>query len=95
VSTLNPPPKIKPKGPYSRGIRRGAVGRVDGRSREGRFLRACEAEFVAQLGHEASFSELMLIRRVSRSLLQLEKLDEKMEAGTWTELDSHVQGIHG
>lgn len=74
--------KIRPLGPHSKSLSRGAVGdTIDGRSREGRFLRQAEAELVAQLGREASFGERLLIRRIARAMLQLEKFDEKLSAG--------------
>jgi hypothetical protein len=41
---------------------RGSVEGWDGRSREGKFLRKCEAELIAQIGGEPSWAQLMLGR---------------------------------
>jgi hypothetical protein len=45
---------------------------IDGRSREGKFLRKCEAELVAQTGGEPSFAQRLLVRRIARAMLKLE-----------------------
>jgi hypothetical protein len=86
-------PKPKSFGPHSRAFRAGALGdRIDGRSREGRFLRKVEAELVAQIGGQLSFAQTLLIRRIARATLQLELLDEKMMAGAFTAYDARIQG---
>ena len=70
-------------GPHSRALRRGVVGdQIDGRSREGRFLRAAEAELIAHVGGEPSFGQRILIRRAARAMLRLELLDAKMADGS-------------
>jgi hypothetical protein len=86
------PAKTRRIGPYSRAFRSALGDQFDGRSREGRFIRKVEAEIVAQLGGTASFVQLSLIRRVARTMLQLELLDKKFSSGNWTQLDGHVQG---
>jgi hypothetical protein len=84
---------VESLGPTSKAFRNGALGdRVDGRSREGKFLRRVEAELVAQIGGEPSFAQELLIRRVARSSLQLELLDEKMMRGEFRESDGRIQG---
>ncbi|MDE3176812.1 MAG: hypothetical protein KGM15_11985 [Pseudomonadota bacterium] len=71
-------PKVRVLGPHSRVPTRGAVGDgVDGRSREGRFLRQTERELLIQFGREPSFGERLLIRRIARAMLQLELFDQK------------------
>jgi hypothetical protein len=80
------------KGPYCKSLSRGSLGEVDGRSKEGKFLRRVEGELVAQLGGEPSFAQRLLIRRAARSLLQLELLDEKLSTGSWTAHDCRTQG---
>ena len=63
---------LKRIGPYSKAFRNGSLGDdFDGRSREGKFLRKFEAEMVAQLGGSPTFAQLALLRRASRTLLQL------------------------
>jgi hypothetical protein len=86
-------PKIANRGPYCRALRTGgAIGQAhDGRSREGKFLRKIEAELLAQLP-DYSFAQQLLVRRIARSLLQLELFDEKIASGSFTELDAHVMG---
>ena len=80
-------------GPHSRALRRGVVGdQIDGRSREGRFLRAAEAELIAQTGGEPSFGQRILIRRAARAMLRLELLDAKMAEGSWTDHDARTFG---
>jgi hypothetical protein len=59
-------------------LRRGVLGdRVDGRSREGRFLTKCERELVTQVGGAPSFTQKLLIKRLSsRGMLRLGRVDE-------------------
>jgi hypothetical protein len=94
MNAVSPPRKLPRLGPESRIFRRGVVGdSVDGRSREGRFLLKCEAELLAQLGPAITFTQRMLVRRLSRGLLRLELLDEKaMRDGTLTDHDGRVFG---
>src|SRR5437764_9565956 len=69
-------------GPYSRAIDRGAVGSaIDGRSREGRFLRTYEAMLVEHVGGKPSVVERALISRSARLALHLELMDERALAG--------------
>ena len=83
--------RIAPISPHCRALRRGSLGdSIDGRSREGKFLRKCEVELVAQIGGEPSFAQSLLIRRAARALLQLEILDKKMAAGNWTGHDGRT-----
>ena len=80
-------------GPHSRALRRGVVGdQIDGRSREGRFLRAAEAELIAHVGGEPSFTQRLLIRRAARAMLRLELFDEKLASGNWSDHDGRTYG---
>ena len=65
---------------------------IDGRSREGKFLRKCEAELVAQVGGQPSFAQRLLIRRIARAMLKLEMFDAKMAGGSWTDHDARTYG---
>lgn len=79
-------------GPYSRLIDRGAVGgAIDGRSREGRFLRAYEKALVVHVGGNPSLVQRALICRAARLALHLELLDEKtlVEGFTFTKHDCY------
>jgi hypothetical protein len=79
-------------GAYSRVLERGAIGdSLDGRSREGRFLRAFEASLTEHVGGSPSTTQKILIRRASRALLRLELFDEKMTSGL-TDHDARVYG---
>src|SRR4051812_4062315 len=70
------------KGPYSRVIDRGAVGGlIDGRSREGRYLRAYERQLVEHVGGNPSIVQRALIQRAARLALHLELMDERSLAG--------------
>ena len=90
---LTSPNPVARVGPYSLAFSRGSVGdTIDGRSREGKFLRRVEAELIAQVGGKPSFAQSLLIRRAARSMLQLELLDEKMASGNWTAHDARTQG---
>ena len=62
------------------------------RTREGRFLKHAEAQLAAQLGGSPSFAQAILIRRAARAMLQLEKLDEKIATGAWTDHDARTYG---
>jgi hypothetical protein len=69
-------------GPYSRLIDRGAVGGlIDGRSREGRFLRAYERQLTEHVGGSPSIVQRCLIDRAARLALHLELMDERSLAG--------------
>jgi hypothetical protein len=65
---------------------------IDGRSREGKFLRKCEAELIAQVGGKPSFAQRLLIRRIARAMLKLEMFDAKMTGGNWTDHDARTYG---
>jgi hypothetical protein len=80
-------------GPHSRTFNRGAIGHsIDGRSREGRFLRAFEAQLSEHIGGKPSIAERMLISRLARIALRLEMFDEKLSAGTLTDHDGRIYG---
>ena len=82
-----------PLGPHCRALRRGVIGdAIDGRSREGKFLRKCEAELVAQIGGEPSFAQRLLARRIARVMLKLELFDAKMARDSWTDHDARTYG---
>lgn len=58
--------------PDSRALGRGALGdAIDGRSREGKFIRRIEAELLDQLGANPSFAQLLLVRRAARARRQI------------------------
>jgi hypothetical protein len=83
----------QPLGPHCRALRRGVIGDgIDGRSREGKFLRKCEAELIAHCGGSPSFTQRLMIRRCARAMLRLELLDGKMEDGSWTDHDARTFG---
>jgi hypothetical protein len=93
VNAVNPVRKRPSLTPESRVFNRGVLGdKIDGRSREGRFLIKCEAELIADIGGSPTFAQLMLIRRCARGMLRLELLDEKMAAGNWTDHDARTFG---
>jgi hypothetical protein len=72
------PEKKTPVGPYSLAIQRGARGwAVDGRSREGKFLRTYEHMLTVHVGGEPSRVQTELIRRAARVALRLELMDEE------------------
>lgn len=87
-------PKIRPLGPYSRSLHRGAIGdSLDGRSREGRFLRQAERELLAQIGGEPTFAQKLLVRRVAKMTFLAEKLDDKLTDGnSWSPHDARTFG---
>jgi hypothetical protein len=90
---------IKPRrvGPYSRILTNGAGEGFDGRSREGKFVRRCEAELLSQIGREPTFGERLLVRRIARLSLQCELFDRKLASGAdWTAHDSRsYSGVQG
>jgi hypothetical protein len=77
--------------PYCRALARGVIA-IDGRSKEGKFLRRCEAELTAHVGGSPSFAQKLLIRRAARAMLRLELLDAKMASGNWTDHDARTFG---
>ena len=80
-------------GPYSRTLQRGALGAtLDGRSEQGRFVRHLEAELVKHVGGSPSITQRLLIDRIIRTRLQLDALDEKLAAGTFTPHDQRTYG---
>jgi hypothetical protein len=79
--------------PHCRALSRGVIGdAIDGRSKEGKFLRRCEAELVAHVDGSPSFAQKLLIRRAARAMLRLELLDAKMASGSWTDHDARTFG---
>jgi hypothetical protein len=77
----------------SRVLRRGVLGdKLDGRSREGRFLLKVERELIAHCGGKPSFAQRLLIRRACRAMLRLELLDEKLTGGKWSDHDAREFG---
>ncbi len=96
VKQVAPSAKLRPLGPHSRVLTRGALGDVNGRTREGRFLRQIEKELIGQLGREPSFGERLLIRRISRGTLQLELFDQKLSTeGEFTAHDARAYSALG
>jgi len=87
VNAIDPPLKLSRLSSESRVLRRGSLGdQIDGRSREGRFLRDIERELVAHVGGNPTVTQKLLIRRLARGLLRLELLDERITRG---ELNDH------
>jgi hypothetical protein len=79
--------------PDSRALGRGALGdAIDGRSREGKFIRRIEAELLDQLGDNPTFAQLLLVRRAARAALKLELYDRKLAAG---EINGHDSRMYG
>ena len=67
------------------------LGRLDGRTREGRLLRRVRAELTAHVGGKPSAPQRMLIERATTLSLYVEMLDRKvMQGGTMTEHDSRT-----
>jgi hypothetical protein len=64
-------------GPHSRAIDRGALGRIDGRSRAGRFLRQYEKQLTEHVGGSPTITQRAIISRAARVALHLELMDEK------------------
>jgi hypothetical protein len=86
-------PAIARVPPHSRMFTRGSLGSdLDGRSREGRYLRRVESELSKHVGGKPNFPQKLLIRRAARAMLRLELMDLKMATGDWTEQDGRVFG---
>jgi hypothetical protein len=91
MNAVIPTRKMRSLSSESRIIRRGVLGdRIDGRSREGRFLSQCERELTAQVGGQPSFAQKLLIRSLARAALRLELIDEKSLAGALTDHDART-----
>ena|ERR1041384_4763715 len=71
--------------PYSRP---GALAKVDGRSREGRFLKCVRADLIEHLGGSPSAIERALVERAAWLSLRVAQLDAKMASDGFTEHDS-------
>jgi hypothetical protein len=81
--------------PYSRILDRGAIGslgKLDGRSAQGRLVRHLEAELVAHIGGNPTIAQRLLIERVIKMRLQLDALDMKLMNGGWTAHDTRTYG---
>ena len=93
MNTTLSPRDHRSVGPYSRKLRRGAIGAsLDGRSAEGRFIRDLEQQLVEHVGGKPSITQRLLIDRIIKIRLQLDGLDEKLAAGNWTPHDSRTYG---
>jgi hypothetical protein len=91
MNAVDPPRKLRALSAESRVLRRGVLGdKVDGRSREGRFLTKIERELIAQIGGQPSFTQKMLIRRLARAMLRLELIEEKMTEGVLSAHDGRT-----
>jgi hypothetical protein len=81
--------------PYSRILDRGAIGslgKLDGRSAQGRLVRHLEAELVAHIGGNPTIAQRLLIERVIKMRLQLDAFDAKLTKGGWTAHDTRTYG---
>lgn len=76
-------------GPYSKVLERGALGRVNGWSWEGRFLRAYEDMLIKHVGGNPNAIVRQLITRACRLALYVEIMDKRCLAngGDMTEHD--------
>ena len=63
------------QGPYSRLLAR---GEYDGRSREGRYLRACKRELERELGGKLTTAQRILVERVCFLRLRAALFDERL-----------------
>lgn len=90
ANSRNPTPRV---GPYSRILQNGAGEGIDGRTRDGKFIRRCEAELLAQIEGDPSFTQRLLVRRVAKMMFVAERLDEKLTgADNWTPHDARTFG---
>jgi hypothetical protein len=64
-------------GPYSRALDRGAVGALNGNSREAKFIRAYEALLVEHVGGHPTIVQQQLIIRAARLACHLELWDQR------------------
>ena len=81
------------KNAYSRPLRRGVLGDLDGRSREGQYLKTIESDLIQQVGGSPSVGQQLLIRRIARAMLMLEILDLKLANNdNWNQCDAATQG---
>jgi hypothetical protein len=66
--------------------------RVDGRTREGKYLRQIERELTADLGgpDRISVAQRLLVERVAVDMLRLALLDREMMNGNFSAHDSRV-----
>jgi hypothetical protein len=64
-------------GPYSRALERGAIGALNGNSREAKFIKAYEAMLVEHCGGHPSLVQRQLIIRAARLACHLELWDER------------------
>jgi hypothetical protein len=80
-------------GPYSKRFDRGPVGlAVDGRSFEGRFILAMQAEMLAALNDEPTIYERLLVDQAIRLKMRFDALTDKLNAvgastASWTDHD--------
>jgi hypothetical protein len=86
-------PEARPTlGPYSRRLRRGALGTLyDGRSEQGRFVRMMEAQLVEHIGIP-TVTQRLLIDRAVRLRLLIDAFEGKLTAGDFTSLDQRTYG---
>jgi hypothetical protein len=87
-------------GPYSRRLQRGPISGIDGRSAEGRYIRALQAELLAVVPGTPTVHERILVDRCIRLRLQLDAFEDKMSAslaghGHWTEGDMRAYSAIG
>jgi hypothetical protein len=82
---------IAPLRPHSRTLTRGVIGAaIDGRSKEGRYLRAVEADLTDHAGGALTTTQKILVHRCARLMLRLEIFDEKLTTGEMTGHDART-----
>jgi hypothetical protein len=87
---------MKQVGPYSRTLLRGAIGdAVDGRSREGRFMRAYEQSLVQHVGGEPTAVQRVLISRATRLAMHIELMDTSTDRDRVPAGRQRVREPHG
>ena len=65
---------------------------ISGRTPEGRFIRAVEAQLSEHVGGSPSIVQRMLIRRLANVSLRLELLDRKFAKAKPTDFDTKMYG---
>src|ERR1700683_326814 len=91
MKQVSPQTKMPSLASHSRILARGSLGDgVDGRSKEGRFLREAERELLAQIGGEPSFGQRLLVPRLAKGVVALELFDARMATGEMTAHDARA-----
>jgi hypothetical protein len=69
-------------------------GKLDGRKKEARILKATRKELLGLLGHKPNGAELALVEQIAWLQLRLSTMNQRLVEGSYTHFDANVYNAH-